>query len=143
MIALSIRQPWAWLIVHGHKDVENRSWATEVRGRFLVHAGKTLTKREYAEALEFIRGDPRIAHIAALVPPLELLERGGIVGEATLTGSFIDTPSPWFTGDIALGLRDATPHPFLPWKGQLGWFTVPWPPTSRPTPGPQDLFGGA
>lgn len=37
--ALSIRQPWAWLIVHGFKDVEIRSWGTEYRGLFLVHAG--------------------------------------------------------------------------------------------------------
>lgn len=39
--ALSIRQPWAWLIVNNHKPVENRSWPTSFRGRFLVHAGKT------------------------------------------------------------------------------------------------------
>jgi len=25
MYALSIRQPWAWLIVHGWKDIENRT----------------------------------------------------------------------------------------------------------------------
>jgi hypothetical protein len=31
--ALSVRQPWAWLIVNGYKDVENRSWTTHYRGR--------------------------------------------------------------------------------------------------------------
>jgi hypothetical protein len=31
--AISIRQPWAWLIVNGYKDVENRIWAANVRGR--------------------------------------------------------------------------------------------------------------
>ena len=40
MKALSIRQPWAWLIVHGYKDVENRTWSTKFRGRVQVHAGK-------------------------------------------------------------------------------------------------------
>lgn len=26
MIALSIRQPWAWLIINAGKDIENRDW---------------------------------------------------------------------------------------------------------------------
>jgi hypothetical protein len=37
--AISIRQPRAWLIVNGYKDVENRIWAANVRGRVLIHAG--------------------------------------------------------------------------------------------------------
>ena len=39
-IALSVRQPWAWAIVNGFKDVENRSWATAYRGPLLLHAGQ-------------------------------------------------------------------------------------------------------
>lgn len=31
--ALSVRQPWAWAIVHAGKDVENRNWPTPHRGR--------------------------------------------------------------------------------------------------------------
>jgi tetratricopeptide (TPR) repeat protein len=54
MKALSIRQPWAWLIVHGVKDVENRTWRTNFRGRFLVHAGMRFDedghRRIWAEA---------------------------------------------------------------------------------------------
>ncbi|WP_206002040.1 ASCH domain-containing protein [Paraburkholderia aromaticivorans] len=42
MKALSIRQPWAWLIVKGHKDIENRTWSTRFRGRVLIHAGARL-----------------------------------------------------------------------------------------------------
>ena len=30
--AISIRQPWAWLIVNGYKDVENRIWPANLRG---------------------------------------------------------------------------------------------------------------
>ena len=37
---LSIRQPWAWAIVHGYKPVENRSWYASYRGPLLIHAGK-------------------------------------------------------------------------------------------------------
>lgn len=40
MKVLSIRQPWAWLIMCGLKDVENRTWKTDYRGEFGVHAGK-------------------------------------------------------------------------------------------------------
>lgn len=25
-LALSVRQPWAWAIIHAGKDIENRSW---------------------------------------------------------------------------------------------------------------------
>lgn len=37
--ALSIRQPWAGLILAGTKDVENRTWTTPWRGVLVVHAG--------------------------------------------------------------------------------------------------------
>lgn len=36
--ALSVRQPWAGLVVDGIKDVENRNKATSFRGRIGVHA---------------------------------------------------------------------------------------------------------
>jgi hypothetical protein len=41
MKALSIKQPWAWLIVHGYKDIENRTFDSPRCGRIYVHAGKT------------------------------------------------------------------------------------------------------
>jgi hypothetical protein len=40
MKALTVWQPSAWAIVAGHKDVENRSWATHYRGPVLIHAAK-------------------------------------------------------------------------------------------------------
>lgn len=38
MKALSIKQPWASLIAHGIKDIENRTWATKYRGTIYIHA---------------------------------------------------------------------------------------------------------
>lgn len=38
MKALSIKQPWASLIAHGIKDIENRTWKTNFRGRIYIHA---------------------------------------------------------------------------------------------------------
>jgi len=37
---LTVRQPWAWAIIHGGKDVENRSWniAGSYRGTVAIHA---------------------------------------------------------------------------------------------------------
>jgi len=49
--ALSIRQPWAWLIVNGWKDIENREWSTRFRGRLLIHAGKQIE----SDAVEALR----------------------------------------------------------------------------------------
>jgi len=38
--ALTVKQPWANLIVKGIKDVENRTWQTKYRGRLYIHAAK-------------------------------------------------------------------------------------------------------
>ena len=38
MKTLSVRQPWAHLICSGLKDVENRSWRTNYRGKVLIHS---------------------------------------------------------------------------------------------------------
>lgn len=38
MKVITIKQPWASLIVHGIKDVENRTWYTNFRGRVLIHS---------------------------------------------------------------------------------------------------------
>ena len=40
VLALSVRQPWAWAIVKGFKDVENRTWSTKYRGLVYIHAPK-------------------------------------------------------------------------------------------------------
>jgi hypothetical protein len=37
MQVLSVRQPWAWAIARGHKDVENRTWDTTYRGILAIH----------------------------------------------------------------------------------------------------------
>lgn len=45
MKTISIKQPWASLIVSGVKDIENRTWATTFRGRVLVHASGSKGKK--------------------------------------------------------------------------------------------------
>lgn len=121
MKALSIRQPWAWLIIHGGKDIENRDWATNVRGPILVHASKGMTRAEYEDAAEYY--DP--GDIGPDLPSFEALERGGIVGQVEITGCAKASTSPWFFGKFGFVLANAKPLPFRPYKGQLGFFEVP------------------
>ena len=120
MKALSIRQPWAWLIVNGYKDVENRSWWTSYRGEFLVHASQCMTRDEYGDAFDTAMS----INESIPFPRREELARGGIVGAATLSGVVTRSDSPWFMGDKGFMLRDQRPTPFVPFKGQLGFFDV-------------------
>ncbi|MDF0733587.1 ASCH domain-containing protein [Pseudomonas entomophila] len=119
MKALSIKQPWAWLIVHGGKDVENRTWHTKLRGRFLVHASQGMTWDYYRWAAGFAR------QAGVDVPTFNELERGGIIGSVELVDSVDHSDSPWYMGDKAFVLRDPKPLPFTPLKGQLQFFDVP------------------
>ncbi len=44
MKVLTIKQPWATLIMQGDKRFEFRSWQTKYRGDLLIHAGKGIDK---------------------------------------------------------------------------------------------------
>lgn len=124
MKALSIKQPWAWLIIHGGKDIENRSWHTKLRGRFLVHAAKGMTKAEYIAALEVVCGAASFETLKNL-PMMEDLERGGIVGSVELVDSVDTSDSPWYMGQKGFVLRDPKPMAFIPHRGRLQFFEVP------------------
>jgi len=56
MKALSIKQPWAYLIAAGIKDIENRTWKTNYRGKFLIHAPQ---KAEKLHLLELFTANQR------------------------------------------------------------------------------------
>lgn len=45
MKILSLLQPWAELLVNGHKRIETRSWATHYRGPIFIHASGSLFKK--------------------------------------------------------------------------------------------------
>ncbi|WDG52442.1 ASCH domain-containing protein [Pseudomonas chlororaphis] len=124
MKALSIRQPWAWLIVHGGKDIENRSWHTKFRGRFMVHAAKGMTVRQWVAAIDFCIAQG-IHDTPFDMPAFEDLQRGGIIGSVELVDSLDTSESPWYMGQKGFLLRDPKPLPFTPLKGRLGFFEVP------------------
>jgi hypothetical protein len=123
MKALSIRQPWAWLIIHAGKDIENRTWHTKHRGRFLVHAASGMTRREY----HLVQGWARQHAGVINLPAFEELQRGGIIGSVELVDSVDTSASPWYMGHKGFVLRDPVALPFVPIKGRLGFFEVEMP----------------
>lgn len=121
--ALSIRQPWAWLIVNGHKDIENRDWPTSFRGRLLVHAGLTMTRTYYDQVVQELDG---MGLLPPDLPAYEDLHRGGFVGWTHVTDCVQEHHSKWKQeGSWGFVLRNSRPTEFLAWKGQLGFFNVP------------------
>ncbi|PRF55466.1 ASCH domain-containing protein [Burkholderia multivorans] len=127
MKALSIRQPWAWLVAAGHKDIENRTWPTSYRGPLLIHASAGMTRQEYEDAFQFAlqAGGIQLVH---RMPGVKELERGCIVGVVDLFDCVPPSrrSSPWhIDGCYGLAVRNARPLPFIPYKGQLGIFEVP------------------
>jgi hypothetical protein len=127
--ALSVKQPWAALIVAGVKTVEVRTWPTRRRGPFLVHASKVPDPRPEAWAL--VEADP-VLRVAA-----DML--GGFVGVATLVECVdyptaakfaADTgrhrvPAEWYrAGLVGFVLAGARPVPFREWAGNTSFFGV-------------------
>jgi len=119
MRALSILQPWAWLIVNGVKDIENRVWTTKYRGEFLVHAGKGFDD----DAFEDLVLDPEFAK--GMPTNKADFERGGVVGSAVLVDCVDDHDSDWFNGPYGFVLRDQKVLPFRPARGMLNFFEIP------------------
>ena len=70
MKALTIKQPWATLIMQGDKRFEFRSWKTNFRGDVLIHAGKGLDKEAVIRLKKYLPDE---------------LPMGKILGKVTIT----------------------------------------------------------
>lgn len=116
MKVISIRQPWAWLIIHAGKDIENRDWCTNYRGPVAVHTPKfvptqaEISKIESAMKVQIRRID---------------LRYGGIIGTAEITDCVTHHDSRWFFGGYGFVLVRPRPVRFHPLSGRLGVFDVP------------------
>ena len=127
MKALSIRQPWAWAILHAGKRIENRDWsACHYRGPVLLHAAKGCTRDEYSDAVEYIEWSRNDLGMPPLeVPTLAMLDRGGLVGIARIADVKRNPEAHRgyeVPGALGLVLADVRPLPFVPFKGALGFF---------------------
>lgn len=116
MKAISIRQPWAWLIVNGYKDIENRSWRTKYRGQILIHASQGV------KTIEYVRASTLANQLGITLPKINDFETGGIVGVATIIDCVEQSESPWFSGEKGFVLADARPLKFIQMKGKLSFF---------------------
>lgn len=153
--ALSVKQPWAWLITRPDlvtheermaafsksqiKDFENRDWPTRhpgrtFRGDVLIHASLgPSSKKEAREEYDAACHTAKRNGITCL-PAFDKLERGGIVGQARIdyfADDMGDTErddfdSVWrFSSGFRLSLNEALP--FVPCKGSLGFFNPVFP----------------
>jgi hypothetical protein len=122
--ALSICQPWAYLIVTGDKRIENRSWPTRHRGSLVIHAG--LNRDAYHQAVEKYGlaaleqkwglpklGDEHFGVLCGLVTVVDCEPLEAALGQ------------PYATGPWCWILENARQFPPIPFKGTLGLFTLP------------------
>ena len=119
--AVSVRQPWAELLIDGRKSIEIRSWAAEYRGRMWLHTG--------------LKSDPELERKFGLND----LYRGGFLGSIELVAIVPVTKERWEQwldkhldpGRYREGLvawMMAAPRRFrepVPGKGQLNLFFPP------------------
>lgn len=118
---LTVWQPWAWAIVAGYKDVENRSWPTPYRGHLLIHAGKN---RSDMADWTLCDANRRVE----LVVPRDIAF-GAVVGVVTLVDCTRDRKSAWHQHgqwgwyfEFPVAFAEA-----VPMRGQQGLFDVACP----------------
>ena len=147
LTALSIIQPWPWLILRPDvvaadqraalrlmgrmKDVENRDWVTAHRGWVLVHASGTRLPVASRPTEGKAKADWQSAAMFAAKRGVEIplqasLDHGAIVGAMRIDGCEPWVKSPWFTGSHGLVIGEAVPFArAIPMKGALKFFPVP------------------
>lgn len=135
MKAISIRQPWASLIVVGAKDVENRGWQTSHRGTLLIHAAKTRDVDAFRAARAACREamargiavTRMLAEAGVVIDEALPLPMGAIIGVVDVLDVVQGSPSPWAQPGAQhwiLGRPRMLPDP-IPCLGQLSVFDVP------------------
>lgn len=119
MRALTIHQPWASLIVHGPKRIENRSrrpWSRLMGQLIGIHAAKRVDlarEREYSAVHD-------------LPQPLP---HGALLGFARIVGTVTEvdegSDDPWFEGPVGIRLADVVAYPEpIAMSGAQGYFSV-------------------
>ena len=125
MKALSIRQPYAFAITVGTKNIENRDWPIKFRGPILIHAGKKEDADDVDGVLRQLAKEGNM--------PLPAIEKGyrnhrwlgAIVGAARLSDCVTKSDSPWFCGPYGFVLTERLWSNRVDCKGMLGLFDVP------------------
>ena len=130
MKTLSIRQPWASLIVKGFKDVENRSWRTPIRGEIAIHASASKTEDDWEDAIITVSMIQTVTFSEAKewliesIGEFDKLPRGVILGAVEITDCKRERTSPWhFEENWGFYLQNPKEikEP-IPAKGKLGFW---------------------
>ena len=124
MKALTLWQPWAWLVVNGLKDIENRTWKPGKRlqegDRFLIHAG---TRLDIDPKTGQSRKWPQLGFPATMPGPRTFV-LGAIIGSVQYDGIVTDaseTDSHWFAGPVGWKISHALEYASpIPCRGMLG-----------------------
>lgn len=135
MRILTVRQPWAWAIIHGGKDVENRvsNLAGDYRGPVLIHVAKAYAKGWESDALaqlmnqhEGVHEEPQPwhDHFGEIIGVVDLVDvhRSGMECAHGVACHEYDLCSPWaeaYTHHLSLANPRALDEP-IPYKGALG-----------------------
>lgn len=108
---LTIKQPWAYALAAGWKDVENRSWGTLYRGPVAIHAGLDVDE-------EFRRIYPANQPIP---PYIHGLTRGAIIAVVDLADVVTDSTSIWAQeGQFHWLLANVRSIEPIPYTGGMG-----------------------
>lgn len=90
MKALSIKQPYASLIAHGIKNIENRTWRTHFRGRIYIHASLSKIKIPISSILS----DAQYNEVPDWIVDVDY-PYSAIIGEVDIVDCVINHPSIW------------------------------------------------
>jgi hypothetical protein len=117
MKAISIKQPWASLIVEGIKTVENRAMVWKHRGPLAIHAGKTYDDQWPIWILDHFPDAMRIIDESKKLT-------GGIIGSVNMVDCVMRHPSAFFFGPMGYVLEDPKKCDLIPWKGKQGVMNI-------------------
>lgn len=92
--AITVKQPWASLIAHGIKDIENRTWRTNYRGRILIHASADNRLMNIPPS-EFMTGDQCVAIDKVRFPSRDWHLYSVIIGSVEIVDCVQNHPSIW------------------------------------------------
>jgi hypothetical protein len=126
--ALSIKQPWAALLVHGRKTIEVRRWPTARRGRILIHAARVPDERPEAWAWVPEELRPAALQVGGIVGCGDLIDCRAYRTAADFTadrGRHCNDPA-WFQPPVLYGFifTDVQVLPFRPCPGWMRFFPL-------------------
>lgn len=91
MKALTIKQPWASLIAHDIKDIENRTWKTNFRGRIYIHA----SAKSVGKMKDILSPSQYETVLSSGWKPSTNKPLSAIIGEVEIVDCVINYPSIW------------------------------------------------